>query len=404
MPAVRVGVPQWTRAVQDGAGRRRWLAIGRSGDPDSRRAGAYAAARALVASDPALLLVFCCGMPDPAAVLDGIADVAAGVPVIGCSAEAVLAPDGPGAGVVVTALGGRGLSVTVAAERGIAGRQRSAGAGVARCAMSLPDRAHQILMLLTDGEVGSQEAILAGVYSIVGAGVPIVGGTASPYPGAPIGVLFGREVLADAAVAASIGSVGPIGIGIRHGYHRVGAPMIVTSSSGGLVRTLDDLPALPTYLRRLDGPPELYTSPVAFERFAQRHPVGVRRRTSVEVRDVSYEDYLDEGWLYSSGDIPEGGMIWLMAGDEESSLVAAEEAGVTAVQGLGGREPMGLVVFDCASRGALLGDEGTRREVERLGAAVGGAPVAGFYTWGEIARVRGIFGYHNQTVVAVAFG
>jgi hypothetical protein len=32
----------------------------------------------------------------------------------------------------------------------------------------------------------------------------------------------------------------------------------------------------------------------------------------------------------------------------------------------------------------------------------GGAPVAGFYTYGEIARTRGISGFHNQTLVVLA--
>jgi hypothetical protein len=31
----------------------------------------------------------------------------------------------------------------------------------------------------------------------------------------------------------------------------------------------------------------------------------------------------------------------------------------------------------------------------------GGAPVAGFYTWGEYARLRGISGYYNQTLVVL---
>jgi hypothetical protein len=34
----------------------------------------------------------------------------------------------------------------------------------------------------------------------------------------------------------------------------------------------------------------------------------------------------------------------------------------------------------------------------------GGAPVAGFYTWGEFARVRGLNGYHNQTLVVLTVG
>jgi hypothetical protein len=405
MPALRLGVPQWTRAVQDAGGRRRWFAIGRSADPDPRRAGAYAAARALVATDPALLIVYCTGMAEPAAVLDGIADVANGIPLIGCSAEALLAPDGPGGGVVVTALGGSGFSVRTTVEPGVAGRQRDAGARAARCALPPPDRRHRVLLLLTNGDAASQEAILAGAYSVVGAAMPMVGGSASPYPPSqhPF-LLYGREVLADAVVAAAISSDGPLGVGFRHGFHRVGPPMIVTSSTGGLVRTLDDLPALPTYLRRLGGPAQAYVDATAFAEFAARHPLGVRRRTKLELRDVSDGEHLREAFLYSAGDVPEGGMIWLMEGDEESSMVAGEEAGQAAVAGLGGAEPIGLLAFDCAARGALLGDTGMRREVDRLSAAVSGAPVSGFYTWGEIARVRGISGYHDQTLVVLALG
>jgi hypothetical protein len=41
-------------------------------------------------------------------------------------------------------------------------------------------------------------------------------------------------------------------------------------------------------------------------------------------------------------------------------------------------------------------------EVSRLAALVAGAPVAGFYTYGEIARTRGIRGFHNQTLVVLA--
>ncbi|HKT06238.1 MAG TPA: FIST N-terminal domain-containing protein [Rugosimonospora sp.] len=405
MSALRLGVPQWTRAVQGASGRRRWLAIGRSSDPDPRRAGAYAAARALVASDPVVLIVFCSGATDPSAVLAGIADIADGVPLVGCSAEAVLGPDGPGGGVLVTALGGSGMSVATAAESGVVGRQREAGARAARCAVPPPRSPHQALVLLTNGDAASQEAILAGAYSVVGAAMPMVGGAASPGPADErTYTLYGREVLPDAVVAAAIGSDGPFGVGIRHGFHRVGEPMIVTSSSGGLVRTLDDRPALATYLTRLGAPAQAYVDVEAFEQFAATRPVGVRRRTTLELRDVSYGEYLRDGFLYTSGDIPEGGMIWLMEGDEESNLVAGEEAGSAAVAALDGAEPLGAIAFDCTSRGALLGDVGMHKEVDRLSAAVGGAPLAGFYTWGEIARVRGIFGYHNQTMVVLALG
>jgi hypothetical protein len=31
-----------------------------------------------------------------------------------------------------------------------------------------------------------------------------------------------------------------------------------------------------------------------------------------------------------------------------------------------------------------------------------GAPIAGFYTYGEIARTSGVRGFHNQTLVVLA--
>ena len=50
----------------------------------------------------------------------------------------------------------------------------------------------------------------------------------------------------------------------------------------------------------------------------------------------------------------------------------------------------------------MLGEEGIRREIQRVAEHAGGAPVAGFYTYGEIARIHGISGFHNQTLVVLA--
>jgi hypothetical protein len=41
-------------------------------------------------------------------------------------------------------------------------------------------------------------------------------------------------------------------------------------------------------------------------------------------------------------------------------------------------------------------------EVARVASHAGGAPVAGFYTYGEIARTQGVSGFHNQTLVVLA--
>jgi len=67
---------------------------------------------------------------------------------------------------------------------------------------------------------------------------------------------------------------------------------------------------------------------------------------------------------------------------------------------------VGLVDYDASSQvlWAAASDEGIRNEVRRIGLHSAGAPVAGFYTYGEIARTRGVGGFHNQTLVVLAFG
>jgi hypothetical protein len=50
----------------------------------------------------------------------------------------------------------------------------------------------------------------------------------------------------------------------------------------------------------------------------------------------------------------------------------------------------------------VLGEAGIRAEVDRIASFAAGAPVAGFYTYGEIARTHGISGFHNQTLVVLA--
>src|SRR4029453_11893392 len=162
--------------------------------------------------------------------------------------------------------------------------------------------------------------------------------------------LCGDEVLTDAVVAAAIASDAPFGVGLRHGGRKVGEPMIVTSSANGEVYTLDDQPAMAAYLQRLGGPPEAYADPLAFQRFAQTRPIGIRRRSGEEVRNVSSTKRLREGWLRSTGEVPEGGLIWPMEGDKNSVLDAAGEACRDAVDALGDTTPLGLIAFDCESR------------------------------------------------------
>ena len=380
------------------------MQVGRSAAADARLAGDEAAAQALAGHDrPGLLVVFSSDGYDLELLVRTISERAGGAPLIGCSTAGEIAASGPGdASVVVTALGGEGFSVATAIATHASGRLREASAEVAGAVAHVPGQRNRVLMLLSDGLSGDQQEVVRGAYSVVGAAVPLVGGCAGDDLKMKRTYQFhGTQVVTDAVVGAAIASDAPMGIGVRHGWRRVGEPMLVTGSADNRVYTLDDKPALDIYLDRLKVPAEARTDAVAFTRFAITHPLGLSRRSGEEVRFVGEANFKDRSLVCIAG-VPQGGLAWFMEGDDSSVLAATDAACSDAVAPLMGQPPVGFLAFDCIARRGVLGDEGIKREVSRIGLHAGGAPIAGFYTYGEIARTNGISGFHNQTLVVLA--
>ena len=364
-----------------------------------------AAGQAVGEDDAALLIVFASEALDLPALLDGIAERSGGCPLIGCSTAGEIAPDGPDdASVVVAAMGGPGFDVVAAAARGASTRLRDAGAEVAASVRRLEsEHKHRVLILLTDGLAGDQQEIVRGAYGVAGAAVPMVGGCAGDdLRMRSTHQFFGTEVLDDAVVGAALASDAPIGIGVRHGWRRMGDPMLITDAEDNRVLTIDGQPALDLYLHRLDAPSKAHDDSDAFVQFAATHPLGLARRRGEEhVRFVAGADF-QQRTLACIAEVPRGALAWFMEGDDDSVLAATDAACADALAPLGGRPPLGLVAFDCIARRSVLGDAGIKREIERVAQHGSGAPVAGFYTYGEIARTQGISGFHNQTLVVLA--
>jgi hypothetical protein len=382
----------------------RWFGVGFC--EGARAAGARAADDALVHDDPKLLIVFCSQAHNLRQLLGQIRERAGGVPLIGCTTAGQIATVGPSdAGVVVTALGGKGFAVrtTVAAE---ASRNlQEAGAYVAR---SLPDRAdlpHTVMLLLSDGLAGDQQEIVRGAHRVLGAAVPLVGGCAGDDLKMSRTFQFHDDrVLTDSVVAAGIASNAPLGVGVRHGWRRVGEPMLVTSSRSNRVYALDDRPALDAYLKHLGLTEPAQPDQEGLARLALTHPLGLSRSNGEDqVRFIGGGDFAERS-LSCIAEVPEGALVWIMEGDARSVLKATDAACDDSLAALGGRPPLGMIAFDCIARRAVLGEGGIQSEIGRLATMASGAPVAGFYTYGEIARTRGVRGFHNQTLVLLSVG
>jgi hypothetical protein len=245
--------------------------------------------------------------------------------------------------------------------------------------------------------------MLRGAYGAAGANTPLVGGGAGDDLRVRSRQIFGRQVMLDSVVAAAIRSGGPIGVSASHGWKREGDAMMVTASRGNDVYTLDDRPALDVYLERHNAPPGVENDREAFVNFALTRPLSTSRRGQVAVRHVLATDPIGRT-LRCASTVPRGATVWLARGDVQSTVEAAGRACDEAIAALAGSPLLALLLFDCTGRRAVLGDVGIAQERDLISERAGDAAVAGFYSYGEIARVTGVDGFHNQTVVALALG
>jgi hypothetical protein len=388
----------------------RWMGVGRSESPDAGAAGSAAVDEALQGRTPVAMLVFCAHTYDLPALLAPIrATLGLGGVLAGCSTNGQFALSRPpsqdvDAGVVVIALGGAGLEASACVVRDVTADRHAAGAAAARVVEDL-SLEHHVCLLLADGLTQEQHEIVRGSYATLGALVPVVGGCAGDDTHYVQTYQFrgtrdGLDVVSDGLVGLALGSSGPIGVGIGHGWSKFGEPFLVTNSSGGKIFELDNRPALDVYLECLGLSRQEACDEELFRHTAFTQPLGLSRRTGEDIRVVHAAD-LSDGSLLCLADVPQGAVVWQMSTDPASLVSAAVSSLDQAVEGLGGEPPVGLVVFDCGARKVMLGREGVTDELAALAGRYD-VPLAGFYTFGEIARTQGARGMHHLTLVALA--
>lgn len=386
----------------------RWAGVGTSTASDSYEAGAAAAATATGEGSASLFIVFAGHLHDHESLLAGVASVAPpGASVVGCSTGGEIGVGGPcDHGVVVMALGGEGISFASRCADVVGGDLRTAGEQAADAVWDVDDRGHTVLLLLSDGLAGDQQEVVRGAYATTGATIPLVGGCAGDGMEMAKTTLFhanggGSRIGGNQVIGVAMSSVAPFGIGVFHGWQPVGDAVLITKSIGNVVFEIDEEPALDRYLRLHNAPADLADDPEAFTLFAATHPIGISRRSREEVRFISSADPVART-ITSIAGVPQGVIAYAMEGTSESVLDATDIACAEALDQLDG-SPVGVLAFDCVARRGVMGEDGIADEVGRIRDRVG-APIAGFYTYGEFARVSGASGFHNQTLVTLAIG
>ena len=294
---------------------------------------------------------------------------------------------------------GFGVGIAPDASRDLREAGRSA-AGKALSSLDASDRSGPLLLLFLDTHSGDQSEAIAGAYEAARSTIPIAGGAAG---GSEPAQIVGDRAFRDAVVAVAVDSPGPVGIGAAHGCRVQSVPSTVTRSEGRLLLELDGRPAATVYQEKL-GLEGLSLPDEAFEKLAVTHPLAQPElHGAARIRHVLGRQG-NEGLLCATH-IPVNAAVEFTHEAPDDIIAASSEAVAEALAPLGERPPRAALLFDCAGRKRAVG-AALQEEVFGLVDSFPPPPppLAGLFTHGEVARVRGAKGDLNHAVVVVAFG
>jgi len=378
---------------------------------DGFEAGREAVQAAIVklSGKPDMLWVFAAVTYNQQRLLDGIASVAPGTPVIGCTTDGEISTAGLSANsVVVLAMVADRIRFHTSHIERLSKDSYRAGLELGKSFQGLDCRYIQIF---SDGLLGNADKIIQGIKAQLGDGIKIAGGTAGD------GGDFKRtfqyfqdRVLTDSIVGVAFEGDFALGTGTACGWFPVGLTRKVTRAVDNVVYELDGQPALQAYEKYLGKHAELLPA-VGVE-----YPLGLLGPHG-EVKDDSY--FLcratmgvdrRSGAIVFAGDVPEGASVKMTIGNEADIIQAAGRAAQMALTkfqgGNAALKPRAVFLYSCMARKIVLGSR-TNEEILAIRDVIGrDVPVIGFYTYGEYAPVGNLDHscFHNETATMTVIG
>lgn len=417
-PSVAPALPQNARRVQCGIIMAIRAGVGLSKTKNAYQAG-YEACKIAVgktgSDKPDFVFAFASASFDQKEIVRGIREASGRAAMIGCTDAGEITNDGPAQkAVAVLAIRSDQIVFTTGLGKTIKANAREAGRAVAREVSENAPKPLRAFIMLPDVLTGNGADIVRGALDVLGEHFPIVGGAAGD------DFLFKEttEYRDDEVVTGAVAGVGlsgafAMGIGVRHGWLPIGAPMTVTKSEGAVIHEIDNRPALSIYEDYFGSKAEdLRKEPLA--RMAITYPLGIKEPGMDEylVRDPITVD--EKGAIACAAEIPQGSEIRLMIGSKEKAVEAAEDAAQKLMNdfALAKSKPAFVLMFNCIAREKLFGERAAD-EIRAVMRIIGeDVPLLGFYTYGEQAPMRGEIHdekkirsrFYNETAVLVAVG
>jgi hypothetical protein len=250
-------------------------------------------------------------------------------------------------------------------------------------------------LLLVDGLRFPVEPFLAELRRTLVSMPPFVaGGLASqvePVTQAGSRVFIGDRVLPSACLVVTLHGVA-MRVEVVRGWSPASPVYTVTRAEAGVVHEIDGEPAADWYRRFFTVDGELAPMPAAANRFPLIVEGPRPERQGLYRSMRRFDD--PAGTVTFLGDVETGDHVRLGMGNELSLLRTASELSA-------GPEPEAAILYSCMGREAVLGDR-SGEEAEAIRKALGGIPLSGFFTCGEIGPTpRGNLAFYNLTAILV---
>lgn len=216
-------------------------------------------------------------------------------------------------------------------------------------------------------------------------------------------IFTSEKVYENAAVLVSLKS--RLNLGIKHGLKKSYGPLVATKTLNNNIIELNWEPAMKTYKKYIEDISGEELNSMTFKKLFQKFPLGMNiEGGECIVRDTV--NYTDTGALVCMAEILENSVLFIMQGDTEDYLTAAENAAIEAFKNTTHVQTDDIFLIDCLCRYNILKDAYSE-ELTRIGNVCrqySDLPLEGILSTGEISsKKRSLLDLYNETVIVANF-
>ncbi len=184
------------------------------------------------------------------------------------------------------------------------------------------------------------------------------------------------------------------------GWKAIGTTKTITKSTGNVVYTIDDKPALDTIIKYLGVEIDFDAGKEIVTQIGAYYPLQMERENVAPVMRTAMFANREDRSLICAGNVPQGSKVrFSLPPDFDAIDKVVEEC--VEVKNEKQPEADAMIMFSCISRHLSFGIM-MKEEIEQV-QQVWNAPMAGFFRYGEFGRSKtGKHEFHNNTCCVVA--